>query len=437
MSAVTDDFTTDPWWWEAARPRGPDAEAPPASADVVVVGGGYTGLSAALTLAERGREVVVLDALGPGEAASSRNAGFLGRALLGGFGEIARKLGVDQAVSYYGGAEDAYAYTVALMQRLKIDCHLVHRGRLIPSWTPAQYDSMAAEFELQSRHMAMEGGMLSADELSQELKVAGASGGLLIANTSSVHPAMYHAGLLAGAERAGARVLGGCAVEAIRHDGDGLTLSTSRGTVQAREVVIATNAYTKGVTPWFRQRMIPTRAFMAATEPLDPALINRLLPSHRTYVDYSRHMFNFWREAPDAPDRLLFGGQTGFLFKSERDIAKRLQVDLKRIFPELEGTRFSHVWSGLIAFTMDRLPHLGKRDGLHFALGCNGAGMPMGTFIGNKVALKLLGDPEGKTPYDDIPFRLTPNVLGYPWYLPVLTAWARIQDARGIAASGH
>ena len=107
--------------------------------------------------------------------------------------------------------------------------------------------------------------------------------------------------------------------------------------MQAREGVIATNAYTKGVTPWFRQRMIPSRAFMAATEPLDPALIHRLLPSHRTYVDYSRHMFNFWREAP----------------------------------------------------------------------------------------------------YDDIPFRLTPNVLGYPWYLPVLTGWARIQDARGIAASGH
>ena len=435
--AITDDFTTDPWWWEAARPW-PSEDAPlPGTADVLVVGAGYTGLSAALTLAQAGRDVLVLDRLMPGEAASSRNAGFVGRSLLGGFSRMAEKLGLPETVTLHRGAEDAYDYVVDLMGRLAIDCHLVHRGRLLPVWNQAQYDETAADFALQQQHLGIEGGMLSEQELSQELRVAGARGALLIENTSSVHPGMYHAGLRRAVEAAGARVTGGCAVTKLTREAGGFAVRTERGALRAREVVIATNAYTGGLTPWFRRRLVRSLATMAACEPKDPALLKSLMPADRTYSDYSRYQFNFWRIAPDAPSRLLFGGQTGLMFKRPEEIAHRLQADLGRIFPQLEGTRFSHLWRGEVAFTMDRLPHLGVREGVHFALGCNAAGLPMGTWIGHKVALELLGDPESATPYDERRFPISPSILGYPWFMPILTTWARWQDWRGAASKGH
>ena len=435
--AITADFTTDPWWWEAARPRPSEDAALPAATDVLVVGAGYTGLSAALTLAEAGREVLVLDSLVPGEAASSRNAGFVGRSLLGGFGRMAEKLGLPEAVTLHRGAEDAYDFVVELMGRLSIDCHLAHRGRLLPVWNQAQYDQTAAEFELQRRHLRIEGGMLSEPELAQELRVSGARGALLVENTSSVHPGMYHAGLRRAAEAAGVRIAGGAAATKLAREAGGFRVRTARGDLRAAEVVIATNAYTGGLTPWFRRRLVRSTATMAACEAKDPALLESLVPGDRTYIDYSRYQFNFWRIAPDAPSRLLFGGQTGLMFKRPEEIALLLQADLARIFPELSGTRFSHLWRGEVAFTMDRLPHLGVHEGVHFALGCNAAGLPMGTWIGHKVALKLLGDPSGATPYDGRRFPVSPSILGYPWFMPILTTWARWQDRRGAAAKGH
>ena len=435
--AITDDFTTDPWWWEAARPRSSEDAALPDSTDVLVVGAGYTGLSAALTLAQAGREVLVLDRLMPGEAASSRNAGFVGRSLLGGFSQMAEKLGLAETVTLHRGAEEAYDFVVDLMKRLSIACHLVHRGRVLPVWNQAQNDETAADFERQRQHLRIEGGMLSEQELSQELRISGARGALLIENTSSVHPGMYHAGLRRAVEAAGARVAGNCAVTRLARQAGGFDVHTERGTLRTNEVVVATNAYTGGLTPWIRRRLVRSTTTLAACEPRDPALLKSLLPGDRTYVDYSRYQFNYWRIAPDSPSRLLLGGQTGLLFKRPEEIALRLQADLERIFPELAGTRFSHLWSGDVAFTMDRLPHLGAHEGVHFALGCNGAGLAMGTWIGHKIALQLLGDPRGATPYDGRGFSVSPSILGFPWFMPILTTWARWQDWRGATAKGH
>ena len=346
----------------------------------------YTGLSAALTIAERGRQVVVLDSLAPGEGASSRNAGAVGRGLLTGFSTLVQQIGTDRAVAMYREAENAYDYVIELMGRLEIDCHLAHRGRSLPTWSQALYDATAADFAFQQRHLRIEGGMVPPGEETQELNATGCHGGLLVTNTSIAHPAMYHAGLLAAVQRAGARVHGHCRVTGFHRERDGIDLRTTHGKVRAGEVIMATNAYTGREAPWFRRRLIRTNAFMAATEPLDAALLKRLMPSQRIYMDYSRYMFNYWRAAPDA-NRLLFGGQTGLMHKRPEHIARLLQKDLARVFPELAGTRFSHLWSGVVAMTMDRLPHLGVRDGIHYALGCNGSGLPLGTYIGHNSPL--------------------------------------------------
>ena len=434
--ATTEHVTTNPWWWEAAPRQSGLDDSLPHCVDVAIVGSGYTGLSAARTLAQAGLDVVVLESNALGEGASSRNAGFVGRSLLGGFTQMAEKQGLERAVNLYRGAEEAYDFTIDLMESLDMRCHLMKRGRVLPVWNEEQFNTTEKDFELQRRHLKVEGQMLSADELTQELNAVDSYGALLISNTAAVHPGLYHAELLADAQKAGAHTCGGARVTGIRHDRTEKTLTTHRGTVRAKDVVVATNAYTGGETAWIRRRLVRSSAFMAATEPLEPSLLNKLMPTQRTYVEYSRYMFNFWRPAPDA-NRLLFGGQSGFLHKSNEQIASRLQVDLARVFPALAGTRFSHVWKGWVAFTMDRLPHLGFRNGVYFAVGCNGAGLPMGTYIGHKIALKLLGDKDATTPFDDLSFPLSPSVLGYPWFMPMMTAWARWQDKRGLPSSGH
>ena len=435
MSAITPDFKKDPWWWEAApREFGRD-ERLPESVDVAVVGSGYTGLSAARTLAKGGRNTVVLEAHALGEGASSRSAGLVGRALLGGFSQIASQQGLSEAVSLYRGAEDAYDFTIGLMEGEDMSCHLVKRGRVLPVWNKEQYDATAADFELQQKHLSVEGQMINADQLAQELSVSGAYGALVVTNTAAVHPALYHTGLLEATRRAGVTTCAHARVTQIRHERGEKIIRTIRGDVRAKDVIIATNAYTGSETAWIRRRLIRTPGWMGATERLEPSLLVKLMPSQRTYVEYSRNMLNFWRPAPDD-NRLLFGGQTGLLHKTNQDIAKKLQVDLDRVFPELKGTRFSHLWRGWFAFTMDRLPHLGYANDVYYAVGCNGSGLPMGTYMGHKLALKLLGDSDATTPFDNRPFRRSPSVFGYPWFWPAMTAWARWQDARGKPSKG-
>lgn len=427
----------DPWWWEAAKRPTSDRAALPTEVDVAVVGSGFTGLSAARTLALGGREVLVLEDGVIGVGASTRNAGFLGRQLLAGFSSIMKHQGLQPAVDLYRGASDAYEFTLNLIKSESIDCHLSERGRFLPAWNQAQYDFAARDFDIQHQHTGLEGGMISAEAMAQEVRCEGGVGGLLITNTGSVHPGLYHQGLLSLSERAGVTLRDNARVTAINYEKDGRYLHTARGIVKAKEVVIATNGYTGSETRWFRRRLVRARAFMAATEPLEPALIRQLIPTDRTYVDYSRNLFNYWRRAPDTDNRILFGGQVGFLHRGLDRIAGGLQVDMKRVFPELADARFSHVWEGIIALTVDRLPHIGKRDGAYFAFGCNGAGLPMGTYIGHKTGLKILGAKDADTPFDDLSFPISPSIMGYAWYLPMLTAWARWQDSRGVPSAGH
>jgi glycine/D-amino acid oxidase-like deaminating enzyme len=205
---------------------------------------------------------------------------------------------------------------------------------------------------------------------------------MIVNRTGKLHPALYLHGLRRAAEAAGASLHSDVTAQTIEGGRGHFELSTSRGKVRAREVIIATNGYTDTLTPWLRRRIIPVASYMIATETLPPDLAASLLPNGRTLTD-SRRVLRFARMSPDG-SRMLFGGRARFTPQAPQEAAPVLHRFMSEIFPQLKDFRVSHAWCGNVAFTFDFLPHAGEQDGLHYCLGCNGSGVAMMTMLGRK-----------------------------------------------------
>jgi glycine/D-amino acid oxidase-like deaminating enzyme len=428
--ALAPDFRTTPYWWETApRPSSPAPDLP-ARVDVAIVGSGFTGLSAALTLAGAGRGVALLEAGQAGIGASSRNAGFLGRTLKHSFSSLVEAHGLNRAIAVYRELEAAFAHVAALVAREGIDCHYRAGGRFMSALSARQYEDMAREYALRRRHLGEASEMVPAGEQRREIDSPVYHGGVVIPDLASLHPGLYHAGLLARAEAAGVRVLPQTVVRAVTREAGGFRLDTARGRLAAGAVLVATNGHTGQATPWLRRRVVPFDAWMVATEPLPDSTLARLFPQDRVYLDYNHNIF-FMRRAPDGP-RVLFGGRTGTRFRDERRMARRLHRELARILPALAGVRLSHGWTGRCAATFDLYPHIGVHEGVHYAMGYCFAGVPMGTWLGHKAALRILGRPEAGTAFDDLPFRGAPLYTGNPWFVPLVMRWYDHLDRRSL-----
>ncbi len=432
MTEATEIFTTDfreePYWWDAApRPHMPQCPLPP-QVDVAIVGSGHTGLSAALTLARAGRSVAVFDAQDPGEGASSRNAGYVGRSLKHSFGSIRDHEGLERAITVFRDMRAAFDYVLDLVRTEQIDCKLRQRGRFIAAQDQSQYNSMAREYELREKHLGEPFDMVMGDRLSSETGAQGYIGGAVIPDHGTFHPGLYHQGLLDRVIAQGVEIHGRTPVTGLQRDGDGIVVKTSRGALRARDAIVATNGYVDRSLPWFRRRMVPFHGFMVATEPLPSDVIKRVSPQGRPFIEYTNNIF-FMRPSPDE-ERILFGGFTGGPVADLKAKVARLHKALGRLVPDLATVRLSHAWSGRCAASFDQYPHIGRQDGVHYAMGYCFAGVPMGTWMGRKVALRLLGDKLGATAFDELPLRAPFWYGGNPWFVPLYIKYMDWQDGR-------
>jgi glycine/D-amino acid oxidase-like deaminating enzyme len=243
---------------------------------------------------------------------------------------------------------------------------------------------------------------------------------------ASLHPGKYHLELLRIAKAAGAQVIDHCPATNIARDGNGFTVTTAKGKVSARDVVVATNGYTGPMTPWQRRRVIPIGSYIIATEPWPKEKMLALIPQDRVLSDTRKLVF-YYRLSPDLT-RMIFGGRVAYMENNPRVSAPRLHDWMTAIFPQLKPAKVTHSWMGYVAYTFDTLPHIGKQDGLHYAMGYCGSGISLATYFGMRIGQQVLGRAEGRTPLDNIPFPTRPLYSGNPWFLAPSIFYYRLRD---------
>ncbi|RUP00477.1 FAD-binding oxidoreductase [Hyphomicrobium sp.] len=424
-----------PYWWDAA-PGGSDEnlKTVPKNCDVAIVGSGFTGFSAALTLARAGRSVSVFERGRAGFGASTRNGGQVGS----GNQKFRVKTLIDlrgrrKAEEMLREGTRMLEYIATLIETEKIDCHFRRNGRFRAAVRAEHYEAMAADMRDLKEVAGVESFMVPKAEQTSELGTDAFFGGSVLPNDASLHPGLYHAGLMQRFAEAGGQVVDHTGVTNIEPVAGGFRVRSKRGETLARNVLIASNGYTDALVPELRCRIVPVGSAIIATGEIPEALYSRLLPKNRVYGNTNR-VFYYFRGAPDAR-RILWGGRVGrlSLSKNSPQAYRHLAQDMLRVFPDLGSAPITHAWDGTIGYTYDEIPHLGKTAaGMHYAIGYCGTGVSRATYFGNKIALQMLERAEGRTSFDDLAFPAFPAHAIAQRAVPFVEAWYRLRDTANM-----
>jgi glycine/D-amino acid oxidase-like deaminating enzyme len=396
----------------------------PGSTDVAVIGAGYTGLSAALTLARRATDVTVLEQHTIGWGASGRNGGFVLPGYKPEMEELARMLGPERARRMFELSLEAIAYLERLIREQAIECDFVRSGAVTLAAKPRHLRALEASGRFLQEELSYETQLLGRDEMAREIGSHRYHGALVDPAAASLQPARYVRGLGQAARRAGARVLEGTELTGLTRVPGGFELKTSAGVVRAREVLAATNGYTPPALARLRRRVIPIGSHLIATRPLGDELARRLIPRGRVLSD-TKHLLYYFRLSPDC--RMVFGGRASFTPTSMKRTAAILHAGMSEVFPELAEVPVEYAWSGKVAYPIDHLPHVGRLDGVHYAMGYCGHGVALATYLGNRMGEVLSGSAELPDLGTDR-FAPIPLFSGVPWFLPFVGGYYRVRD---------
>jgi len=364
-----------------------------AKADVVIIGAGYTGLSAAHHLAKSGLSPVVLEANHPGWGASGRNGGVITAKFRLSFRDIDAAHGRAMARRMYEIAHDSVEMVDELVSEFGIEsARLTRSGQVKAAHNQATLRAAIDEAEWMKREMGdTEVRILDAHQVREETGSRGFVGGVLNPGSGGIHPLNYLRGLAKGVAQRGLPIFQESPVLALRRDGDGVVAETPDGVVRARQAIIATNSYSDltSATARVQQTLVPFRSALIATEKLSPNLAGSLMPTGRTYTETKR-MMRWFRK---VDDRVIFGGRGAFGKQDSESAFDALRKAMVGIFPELMDIPLAFKWSGLVAMTLDSVPHVGRLDDRTlYSVGYNGAGVAMSSLMGRYLADLVRGE---------------------------------------------
>jgi glycine/D-amino acid oxidase-like deaminating enzyme len=426
-------FKQSNYWMDTATMPAATPGELPARVDVAIIGAGFTGLSAARTLAKRGASVAVLEANTIGWGASSRNGGMVLTGMKLDVETLAARYGMEAAKRMYAASLASIAFVEQIVREEQIDCNFSRSGHLEVACKQAHFDAYARSVELIRREFNHQLRVVPRKDLRSEIGSDIYFGGIVDDVSAGLNPARYVAGLGRAALAAGAGVFENANVTRIARSSDhgrpGFYLDTSRGRLFAKDVFAATSGYTSSATPALQKRIIPIGSFIIATEPLSDALAGELSPRNRMIFDSKNYLY-YYRLTPDK--RMLFGGRAAFFPETANTIrrsAELLRRGMIEVYPQLRDTKLEYAWGGTLDFCFDTMPHAGQMDGIYYAVGYAGHGVAMATYLGAKIAEQISGG-RSDNPYENIPFPGAPLGLynGWPWFLPFAGAYYKVLD---------
>jgi glycine/D-amino acid oxidase-like deaminating enzyme len=355
------------WHDTIEMPLGHETIPLPEKVDVAIIGGGFTGLSAALTLAKRGARVSVLEAKTIGWGASSRNGGMVLTGLKIAMQTAINRYGRDFARRLFQRSLDTIDTVETLCKEEGIDCGFARTGHLLAANKAKHYSLLVEEAEFMDKEFGHPVYLVPRRTQREEIGSDLYYGGLVDEASAGLNPAKYVTGLACAAEKAGAALHARAQVLRLGRRGKRFLVETERGSLQAENVLVGTNGYIDSAVPDLRRRIMPLGSFIIATEPLPDELAQQLIPHHRMIFDF-KHFINYFRLSED--NRMVFGGRAAFFPENEQTVRRSaaiLQRQMIEVFPQLRDVQVEYVWGGTLGFAFDLMPHAGEMNGIFYA----------------------------------------------------------------------
>jgi gamma-glutamylputrescine oxidase len=401
-------------------------------ADVVIIGAGYTGLSAAHHIAKSGLAPAVLEANRPGWGASGRNGGVISAKFRLSFREIDAVHGRAMARRMYQIAHESTDMVEELVSEFGIaSATLVRTGQVKAAHNETTLKAAIDEANWMTREMgSAEVRILNKRGVREETGSDIFVGGVLNPGSGGIHPLNYLRGLTDGVARRGVPIFQESPVLKLRREGDGIVAETPQGAVRARQAIIATNSYSDltGATAHMQRTLIPFRSALIATEKLPRNLAGKLMPTGHTDTE-TKHMMRWFRM---TDNRVIFGGRGAFGKQDSQAAFDALRKAMIGIFPDLADVPLEYKWSGLVAMTLDSVPHIGRIDDRTLvSMGYNGAGVAMSSLMGRYLAAFVRGESPDVGLLDVSRMKAIPF---YPLREPavrIVAGWYQFLDAIG------
>lgn len=422
-------------FWAEGRPAVSASASAPARVDIAIIGGGYTGLACALRLARGGASVAVLEAEAFGRGASSRNGGMAGPSFhkLGMAGLTAR-YGEGKALAIMQEGLHALDHFERFIAAEGIDCAWAPTGRLRCALTEADHAGMLREAEKLERLLGLPCTPVARADQRAEIGSDHFRGGVVYHRDGLIQPRLLLEGLAAKAAEAGAALVAPCPVARLERLSTGWRVHHAGGATEAAEVVSTVGAFSSAAVGPLHARVVPILTAAAATEALPEGMVQALTPKGRGFGESAR-VFMWFRPTP-CGRRFVFGGRIGPMKGDFAARAAAVKARAVQVFPELAPYAMSHAWTGVVGYTQDHAPHLGRIDGIWHAGGYCGSGVTRSLYFGDKLARRIAGETGAETAFDDLPFPKLPFRPLAGLGAQIVTAWHARADAKALAARG-